>query len=84
MDQPKLSRYKFQNIFSYDPLNGIIIPMFDVIVNGVIFKKGIALTKSSLLGRINLFNYIGRDIAGMWDPQKQVIIIQGFYQNGQP
>ncbi len=73
------SRYRFDTIFFYNPLTGIITPLFTVIINDVRFNRGITITRSSSFGGLNLFNYVGRDIAGTWNYTTRELTILGFY-----
>lgn len=72
-------RYKFANIFTYDPTNGIIVPRFDVIINGWKLNQGATINRYTFIGGLDLFNYIGKDMAGTWDAKNRVVTIQGFY-----
>ncbi|OGH15126.1 MAG: hypothetical protein A3H50_01300 [Candidatus Levybacteria bacterium RIFCSPLOWO2_02_FULL_37_10] len=74
-----VNRYNFSVIFQYDPLAGTITPKFNVAINGVPFNRGIAIYKGTSFGGLNLFNYIGRSIAGTWDSNARVLTILGFY-----
>ena len=71
------SRYNFTDIFDHDQVNGILVPKFDIIVNGVRHANGVGITQIGLTGALNLFNYIGHDIAGTWDGTN--LTIEGFY-----
>lgn len=74
-----IGRYKFDTIFTYNPLLGIITPKFNVLINGVPFNRGVSIYRSTSFGGLNLFNYIGRDIAGIWNAGTQTLTISGFY-----
>jgi len=74
-----MGRYRFEVIFNYNATTGIIIPRFNVLINGVPFNRGVAIYRSTSFGGLNLFNYIGRDIAGTWNPQTRVLTVLGFY-----
>lgn len=73
------SRYNFYEIFDYDQTRGILIPKFNITVNGMRYNKGVLIAQSSLMGNLNLFNYIGHGIAGTWDVSTFVLNILGFY-----
>lgn len=73
------SRYNFDTIFTYIPQGDYIVPKFNVLINGVRFNTGTAIYRSSYLGGLNLFNYIGRPIAGTWDVATSTLNILGFY-----
>ncbi len=74
-----IRRYKFEAIFYVYPDIGIIIPRFNVIINNTLMPQGQAISKSSLEGGLNLFNYIGRSISGTWDGATRQLTILGFY-----
>lgn len=73
------SRYSFYALFNYDASNGLLIPKFDLIINNTILTKGIAISKGTPTGGLNLFNYVGRSVAGTWDESTQKLEIAGFY-----
>jgi len=74
-----MGRYRFDNIFNYNAVTGVIIPNFNVIINNVPFNQGSAITRFTSFGGLNLFNYVGRDIAGTWNPVTRTLTVQGFY-----
>ncbi len=72
-------RYRFEAIF-YVYLNvGIIVPRFNVIINNTRIQSGQAISKNSLVGGLDLFNYVGHSISGEWDPTTRELTILGFY-----
>lgn len=74
-----IKRYRFGVIFNYSPILGVITPKFNVQINGVPFNRGASIYRATSFGGLNLFNYIGRDIAGTWNPASRILVIQGFY-----
>ena len=74
-----LKRYRFGAVFNVYPDLGIIIPRFNVIINNSIAPKGQAVTKNTTFNGLNLFDYIGREFAGTWDPTTKYLTISGFY-----
>lgn len=74
-----MGRYNFDNIFTYFPAGDYIIPRYNVLINGTRINEGTAIYRTSLTGGLNLFNYIGKEIAGTWDPHVRVLNILGFY-----
>ncbi len=72
-------RYNFNTIFDYDPKNGILIPKFNVEVNNTRLPKGVAINQRTSTGGLNLFNYIGRAMSGVWDDTEKVLFIEGFF-----
>jgi hypothetical protein len=73
------NRYRFDTIFNYYPDTGIIIPRFNVNINNVRVSKGLPIIKSSSFNGLNLFNYVGRAIAGIWNRETRELSILGFY-----
>jgi hypothetical protein len=74
-----MNRYAFENIFNVYPDLGIIIPRFNVVINNTIASQGQAINKNTTFNGLNLFDYIGRDFAGTWDPRTRYLTISGFY-----
>jgi hypothetical protein len=74
-----MGRYRFEAVFNVYPELGIIIPRFNVIINNVIAARGQAINRNTTFNGLNLFNYIGRDFAGTWDPVRRYLTISGFY-----
>lgn len=74
-----IKRYRFDVIFYYNSLLGIITPKYNVVINGVPFNKGVSIYRSTSFGGLNLFNYIGKDIAGTWNAGTRTLTILGFY-----
>lgn len=72
-------RYAFNTLFDYDPINGILIPKFDLIINNTILRQGVAISRNTYTGGLNLFNYIGRSVAGSWDSNTRQLQVAGFY-----
>ena len=77
--EPK--RYDFGAVFSYNQAVLSITPKFDVVINNRRYPQGspIFMSLDTLSDGLNLFNYIGRDIAGRWDPDRKELNILGFY-----
>lgn len=73
------SRYEFYTIFFVNYALGYIVPRYNVVINGVRFNQGTTINRNSLAGGLNLFDYIGRGIAGRWDPLSRTLTIDGFY-----
>lgn len=74
-----LLRYKFNDIFTYDPKGGILIPRYTVVINTNIYREGIVLIPNSFREGLNLFQFIGRDMAGEWDQRSRILNVKGFY-----
>ena len=74
-----MGRYRFDTIFTVDSVAGVITPNFNVIINNVPFNQGFPIMRFTSFGGLNLFNYVGRDIAGTWNPTTRTLTIQGFY-----
>lgn len=74
-----MGRYAFWTIFEIDPTTGLLKPKFNVIVNGALFNRGTFIQKGLTFGGINLYNYMGKTIGGIWNPQTRTLTITGFY-----
>lgn len=73
-------RYNFYNIFSISPASGFIIPKFDIIVNGIKFRRGVPILPGLTFGGINLYKYTGKDIAGKWNSVTRELTFMGFFE----
>jgi len=74
-----VERYTFNSIFTINPI-GTISTNFPIIINGLSYGQGTLLTPTSpFLGGVNIFNNIGKDISGTFNPSTRVVSIQGFY-----
>ncbi len=73
------SRYRFEAIFLVDSAGGTITPKYNVVINGMRFNQGSTIARLTSFGGLNLFNYVGRPLAGTWDPVNRVLTILGFY-----
>lgn len=75
-----MERYTFSSIFTFNANAGTITANFPVIINGLRYNQGTLVTPSTpFLGGLNLFNYIGKDVQGTFNPQTREVTIQGFY-----
>lgn len=74
-----MQRFNFYTIFSVNLVAGIITPQFNVVINNTPFNQGTTITRYTIFGGLNLFNYIGRDIAGIWNQYTRTLTIAGFY-----
>jgi hypothetical protein len=72
------SRYTFDTIFTYDSTNGVLVPKYAIALNGARFTKGVPIPKDPNSSGLVLFNYIGRDIIGIYDETNGVLQIEGF------
>jgi hypothetical protein len=72
------ARYSFGNIFTYDSVNGILIPKYNVVFNNWAFTKGMAINRTTGPFAPTLFNYIGRDMIGKWNPTTAQLTVEGF------
>ena len=77
MSEPQKT-YTFDSVFTYDPLNGLLVPKFDIKIDTMFLNKNQALNRASFVGGLNLFDYIGRKIVGSWDPATSILTIAGF------
>ena len=72
-------RYRFNDIFFYNPTTGVLIPRYTVIINNVRYFEGIPIANIPAIGRLNLYDYIGRDFLGEWNPTARELTVSGFY-----
>lgn len=80
MSKPKL--YKFDNVFSYYPETDIIMPKFDVLINDKISRANVPIRNNdgALYNHgLDLFRYITKDFAGVWDKKSEMLTITGVY-----
>ena len=74
-----MDRYTFDSIFTITPI-GTISTNFPIVINGLSYGQGTVLTPTSpFLGGVNIFNNVGKDISGTFNPTTRVVSIQGFY-----
>lgn len=73
------SMYEFGSIFYVNYALGYIVPRYNVVINGVRVNQGTIINRNSLVGGLNLFDYIGRRIAGTWEDATRTVVINGFY-----
>jgi len=74
-----MGRYNFYEIFSINQSSGLITPRFTVSVSGIRFIAGVVVSPGITFGGINLYNYIGKDIAGNWNATTRELEFLGFY-----
>lgn len=73
------ARYNFDAIFTYDSARDVIVPKYDVTLNGSRFPKNAPISKDPNSNGLVLFSYLGRDINGVYDKDTGVLKIDGFY-----
>jgi hypothetical protein len=73
------ARYNFDTIFAYDSARDVIVPKYDVTLNGSRFPRNVPISKDPNSPGIVLFRYLGRDINGFYDQETGVLKIDGFY-----
>lgn len=73
------ARYNFDTIFAYDAARDVIVPKYDVTLNGSRFPKNVPISKDPNSPGLVLFRYVGRDINGVYDQETGVLKIDGFY-----
>lgn len=74
-----VNRYGFYNVFFFDTATKALKPIVKVKINGVRFEMGLPIPYGPSFGGLNLYGYMGRDIAGIWDDQTKTLVILGFY-----
>lgn len=75
-----MGRYNFYNIFRRDPATGYLIPNFNILVGTRLYNAGNPILPGLNFGGINLYSYVGKDIAGTWNNQTRILTFQGFYK----
>ena len=73
-----MGRYLFGQLFAYN-IGGLIYPRYRISVNNTIFEVNQPIPPGLTFGGINLYSYIGKDVAATWYPASQQIIFGGFY-----
>jgi hypothetical protein len=76
----QLARYKFDTFFRRDPATNYLVPQFNISVNGSLYPEGRAIMPGLTFGGLNLYNYTGRDLAGVWNPRSRILDFKGFYK----
>lgn len=72
-------RYEFNTIFTYNAAVDIIIPRYRMIINNVILEGNVPIKRGMYLNGLDLFNYIGHAMAGIWDEHSNTLTITGFF-----
>ena len=73
-----MQRYNFEAIFTYDPINGILVPLYNIRINNNLLDQGVAINRNTPTGGVNLFDNVGRGIVGTWDTETKILTIEGF------
>lgn len=73
-----MQRYNFDTIFTYDPTNGILLPLYNIRINNTLLDQGVAISRNTPAGGVNLFDNIGRSIVGTWNAETRILTIEGF------
>jgi hypothetical protein len=73
------ARYSFPDIFFYNPIADTILPRVTIFINNARLQAGVPITRGTYTGGLNLFNYIGKDMAARWDAGRKELTIVGFY-----
>ncbi len=79
MENTVATRYKFTAVFSYDILSRIIIPLYNVQINGKTYYKDMTLQAEAELGKLSPYSNLDKDVAGVWNNGTQVLEIVGYY-----
>lgn len=69
-------RIPFEQLFQRQP-DGSLTPLKIININGVIIGPGVFFTQGANFGGVDIFNFIGRDVAVTI--QNNVYVILGFY-----
>jgi len=71
-----LDRLHFFDVFSQNS-DGSLTPKMMIKIGGVEFGPGVFFTPGVMFGGVNIFQYIGKDIA--IEKQRDLSVIKGFY-----
>ncbi len=63
-----MNRYGFYTIFRLDPNTNLLHTLFNTYINGLYYPINTVIPRGSSFGGLDLYNYIGRDVAGNWNP----------------
>lgn len=77
---PNVNRYSFDNIFHINPGSGFISPRFNIYISGNLYRAGSIIPPGLNFGGINLYSFIGKDVAGTWDDKTRTLTFAGFYK----
>lgn len=71
-------RYKFWELFQQNS-DGSLSPKFIIRINGITFGPGVSFSQGVSFGGVNLFQFIGLDIAVEKNPDG-AFEVKGFYK----
>jgi len=74
-----MNRYQFFTVFNTSTVNGLLYPRVNVIINNLRYPAYYNIPRGISFGGLDLYNYVGRDIAGTFDPTTSTLTMVGFY-----
>lgn len=80
-----MNRYAFYALFRFDPNTNLLYTLYNTSINGLYYPAGTAIPRGLSFGGLDLYSYIGRDVAGNFSPSPipgvlpQTLTIVGFY-----
>lgn len=72
-------KFDFYKIFSFDQSSNTFTPLYNIRIAGILYPKLQPIPHPINFGGINLYNYVGKSIAGSWDSQSKILDILGFF-----
>lgn len=80
-----MNRYNFYAIFRFDPSTNLLYTRYGTYINGLYYPQNTAIPRGLTFGGVNLYSYMGRDVAANWTPNAlpnilpPTLTIVGFY-----
>ena len=81
-----MNRYSFYTVFRLDFNTKLLYTIYPTSINGLYYAAGTPITPGLSFGGLNLYNYLGRDVAANWTPNSllptvlpKTLTIVGFY-----
>jgi len=74
-----MNRYRFFDAFATSTVSGLLYPRINIVINGLRFPIYYNIPRGISFGGLDLYNYVGRDIAGTFDSISNTLTMSGFY-----
>jgi len=74
-----MNRYGFFGVFQTSPATGLLFPRVHVVINNLRYPAYYNIPRGISFGGLDLYNYVGRDIAGTFDQTTSTLTMVGFY-----
>lgn len=62
-----MNRYGFYTIFRLDSVTNLLYTLYNTNINGLYYPSNTAIPRGTSFGGLDLYNYMGRDVAGNWN-----------------